>query len=612
MHAPAFLINLLIYLAAAVIAVPLFKRLGLGSVLGYLVAGLIIGPSVTGLVSDSAAVLQISELGVVFLLFLVGLELNPKRLWEMRNSIFGLGGLQVSLTIALATGALLWMGQSSASAVVIGMAIAMSSTAIALQVLAERNIMKLPSGQAAFAVSLFQDIAVVPLMLIIGLLASAAPGQNGAAGAPLIDWAATATAIGLLVGLILVGRLLLRPVLRIVAATGMREIFIAAALLVIVGSAILTASVGLSLAMGAFMAGVLLADSEYRLELEVDIEPFKGLLLGLFFIAVGMSIDLALILKQPLLVLALALAAVALKLLVLFGLAWAFKLCRQDAWVFALSVSQVGEFAFVLTALAQGNALLSPAQAGLTNAVVALSMLATPLMFLAYDALIAPRYNTTNTRPADTIQERNTVIIAGVGRFGQIISRLLAGHGHKLTLIDHDPNQIELLRGFNWHTYYGDARRPDVLENAGIAQAQLVVLAMDDPQAVLETARHLKEHHPQVKVLARARSRTDAYALMDIGVQCVRETFGASLMAAEQALQILGLSPYAAHRSARQFERFDQALLHQQYALREDRKQLLAISDQARLDLRALLEREANNPLDWQQPGPQKPGEPKA
>ncbi len=594
MHAPAFLVNLLIYLAAAVIAVPLFKRLGLGSVLGYLVAGVLIGPASFGLIADPAAVLQISELGVVFLLFLVGLELNPKRLWALRTSIFGLGGLQVGLTVLACIGVLLALKVSVSAAVVIAMAVSMSSTAIGVQVLNERNVMKQASGQAAFAVALFQDLAVVPMMLLVGMLASA--GKPGADAASTIHWAQAANAIGILAALVIGGRLLLRPILRIVAATGMREVFIAAALLVIGGSAVLTASAGLSLAMGAFMAGVLLADSEYRLELEVDIEPFKGLLLGLFFIAVGMSIDLPLIAQKPALVAGLAVLAIGIKLLVLFGLAWSFKLCKEDAWVFALSLSQIGEFAFVLTSLATEQKLLVGEQAAITNAVVALSMLSTPLLFIAYDRWIAPRYRQNTERAADPIAERNSVIIAGFGRFGQIVARILAGHGYQLTIVDHDPNQIELMRSLKWRAYYGDARRPDVLESAGVGQARLIVLAMDDPTAVQETAHHLQAQHPHLQILARARSRTDGMALRRMGITCIRETFGSALQAADHALQMLGISPYQAHRSVHHFERFDQELVEAQLAVNGDRKKLLALSDQARIDLRELLERE--NPLN--------------
>jgi monovalent cation:proton antiporter-2 (CPA2) family protein len=587
MHDHGILIQALVYLASAALFVPLFKRLGLGSVLGYLVAGIAIGPWGLRLITESEVVRQVSEFGVVLLLFLVGLELNPERLWSLRRSIFGLGTLQVAATIGAIALAARGLGADWAPAWVFGMAAAMSSTAIALQILAERRQLNAPPGQAAFAVSLFQDLAVIPLLLVLALLA---PEH----GSTVFSWEPILTAAALIAGMVAAGRLLLRPLLRVIAKVGMREIFIAFALLLIVGSAALTQSVGLSLGLGSFIAGVLLADSEYRMELEVDIDPFKGLLLGLFFIAVGMSIDIGLILAEPLKVFALAAAAVAIKFVVLRVLGGGFRLCREDGWVFGLALSQIGEFAFVLVAQAQSDRVLDAGQAALANAVVAVSMLSTPLLFVLYARFVAPRYARVDARAPDVIEERNAVIVAGMGRFGQMVVRLLTARGTPVTVIDHDPNQVEVIGRFGWRTYYGDARRPDVLEAAGIAQATLCVLAMDDPAAVLETARHLRHEHPGVQVIARARGRPDAYELERLGVQSVRETLGSALDAAERALRVLGEDAHSAHRTVETFRAHDQALFEAALALTDDDEaQLIALASQGRRELERLLATES-------------------
>lgn len=587
MHHTDYLLQALVYFGAAALFVPVFHKLGLGSVLGYLVAGAAIGPWGVRLVTDPTTVAQVSELGVVLLLFLVGLELNPQRLWSLRRAIFGLGALQVGLTIAAVTALAVLLGQSHRAAVVLGMAAAMSSTAIALQLLAERNLTKTEAGQSAFAVALFQDLSVIPLLLV---LASLAPGAGAEGGFSLLRLGQAVLVIG---AMVLIGRLALRPVLRWIAAIGMREIFIAFALFLIVGSAWLTQAVGLSMALGSFVAGVLLADSEYRMELEVDIDPFKGLLLGLFFMAVGMSIDVGLILASPLRVAALALVVVVLKLAVLLLLAQLFRLSREDAWIFGLSISQVGEFAFVLLGPAAASGVLEPRLAALANAVVAVSMLSTPLLFLAFERWIRPRLSAVRQRAPDPIEERNPVIVAGVGRFGQIVARLLLGRGCTVTIIDHDPNQVDLLRRFGFRAHYGDAARPDVLEAAGIASTRLLVLAMDDPAAVRATARHVRERHPGVQILARVHGRLDAIELVREGVPIVRETFGASLQAAQAALVALGEHPYLARQAVEQFRRHDEALLREQAAIEgENEGRYLALANEGRDRLAALLARE--------------------
>lgn len=600
MHENGFMIQALVYFAAAVILVPIFAKLKLGAVLGYLVAGVLIGPWGFKLISDPHAVENVSELGVVLLLFLVGLELNPKRLWSLRRAIFGLGGLQVLLTsVAVAAVALALLPWRPALAV--GMAACLSSTAIALQVLEERHLMATQGGQSAFAVSLFQDLAVIPLLLVLSLLAPSVGNK------PSFTWLSLVEAVALIAGMVLVGRLVLRPVFRLIASLEMREIFIAFALVLIVGSAMMTQAIGLSMGLGSFVAGILLAETEYRMELEVDIEPFKGLLLGLFFIAVGMGIDVGLLMKQPWLVLGLAFALVFIKTGVLLSLARLFKLCAQDAWVFALSLSQVGEFAFVMSNQASRSQLLSAEEAALLNGVVALSMLFTPLLFLAYERFLVPRYNNKESRAPDTIEEQNAVIIAGMGRFGQITARMLQARKVPITLIDIDPAHVEAMRKFGWRTYYGDASRPDVLEAAGVREASLVMLTMDDPQAVLDTAEHLLKNYPGVKIVARARSRPEAVKLRKLGVTSIRETYGSAIIAAQEALVALGEGPYAARKAAFQFRDHDEQLLREQVAqeLEQDEETLIALSIKARQDFANLVAREQgkNATQAWRPPG---------
>jgi monovalent cation:proton antiporter-2 (CPA2) family protein len=580
-----FLYQALIYLAAGVIAVPLFKKLGLGSVLGFLAAGTVIGPWGLKLVSKPEAVLHFAEFGVVLLLFLVGLELNPHRLWQMRRPIFGMGATQVVSTI-VAVAAIGWaLGQPSTIAVVAGMGFAMSSTAIALATLQERRLLATPGGQAGFSVLLFQDLAVIPLALLLALLAPGTASDG-------MDWMAAARAVVIIAALIAVGHFGLRPLLRVVAGTGQREVFIGFALLLVLGIAALMESLGLSMALGSFLAGVMLAESEYRHELELDIEPFKGLLLGLFFIAVGMSIDLGLFVRAPLLILALALGVVALKALLLYPIARLFGYCAPaDAFVFALSLSQVGEFAFVLFAAA--GRILPRATLDVLNAVVAVSMVATPLLMIVYARVIAPRLARGAEREANVVDEAYPVVVAGFGRFGQVVTRVLNGLGIHATLIDHDPNQIELVRRFGSKAYYGDATRLDVLEKAGVARARLLVVAIDDNVAALRLVREVRSRHPALKIIARAHARSDAFEYADLGVPAVRETFGSALDAAEAALRALDFGPMAARRVVTRFRRHDEEMLAQQSPHRGEIKQLIALQQQGREDLERLLASEA-------------------
>ena len=570
-----FLGQALIYLAAGVIAVPLFKRLGLGSVLGYLAAGMAIGPWGLRLIGHPETVLEFAEFGVVMLLFLIGLELDPQRLRTLRRPIFGMGSVQVVITAAVAAAVAWALGQPPVVALVVGMGFAMSSTAIALASLQERNLLSTPGGQAGFAVLLFQDLAVIPLLLTVGLLG----------GKASIDWGAAAVAVGLIAALITGGRLLLRPALRIIAQTRLREVFVAAALLLVIGIALLMEAVGLSMALGAFLAGVILADSEYREELEIDIEPFKGLLLGLFFIAIGMSVDLGLFARSPFLVLGVALGIVALKLAILFPIANLFGYCgRADAGLFAVALSQVGEFAFVLFGAA--GSLLPPATLALLNAAVAVSMLTTPLLFLLYQRIVSRQLAPGDP---DVVDEGNAVIVAGFGRFGQVVTRVLNGLRINATLIDHDPNQVELVRRFGNPAYYGDASRLDVLERAGIARARLLIVALDDEEAALGMVRQVRRRYPNLSIIARAHSRTDAFEYVDLRVPAVRETFGSALDAAELALRALGHGPLAARRVITQFRRHDEEMTEQMAPHRSEVKQLIALNMQGRSDLEKLL-----------------------
>jgi len=587
MQEHGFLEQALVYLAAGVVIVPVFRRLGLGAVLGYLIAGVVIGPWGLRLVAAPEAILHFAEFGVVLLLFLVGLELNPQRLWQLRKSIFGMGFAQMAVTAGAVFALALALGQPSVVGVVAGMAFAMSSTAIGLATLEEKGLLATPGGQASFAVLLFQDIAVIPMIVVLGLMTGT---QGDASG---FQWVAALRALAVIAALIVAGRLLLRPLLRWIANTRLREVFIAFSLFLVIGIALLMQTLGLSMALGAFLAGVLLADSEYRHELELDIEPFKGLLLGLFFIAVGMSIDLGLFARAPLVVLGLAAGIVALKIGLLYPVAKTFGYCgRADALLFALALSQVGEFAFVLLGSAQQ--LLPRETSDVLTAAVAVSMLSTPLLILAYERRLARASAVGAPREPDAIDERQPVIIAGFGRFGQVVARVLQGLGIGTTVVDHDPNQIELVRSFGNKAYYGDARRADLLEAAGAGAASLLVIAVDDPAAALEIAQRARARYPALPIIARARSRSDAFDYVELGVPALRETFGSALDASETALVRLGWGALAARRVVRRFRRHDEQSLLRQAPHRDEVKQLIALTQQGREDLVRLLRSEAD------------------
>lgn len=583
MNTSHFLVQAAIFLAAAIMLVPLFKRLGLGSVLGYLIAGILIGPYALKLIADPEHVMHFAEFGVVLMLFLIGLELESQKVWELRKLLFGLGGMQVVFTMGLVTVIAHGMHFNWPEALIIGMGVAMSSTAIALTALTEKKQLHTPGGQAAFATLLFQDLSVIPLFM---LLAFIAPNRSTSS----FDLLAVAKALAVILAIVIASRTLLRPLMRIIAQAGVREIFVAFSLLLVIGVSLAMQSVGLSMALGTFLAGVLLAESEYRYELRLDIEPVKGLLLGLFFISVGMTVDLSLVADQPLLIFGVALLIVLLKIAVLMGLGWLFKYSLRDKLLFGVAISQIGEFAFVIFGIALTQTSISRETYNILNAIVAVSMLITPLLLLLYDRFLTLQ---CGERPKDAIPENNSVIIAGFGRFGQIVGRVLIAKGMTPTLIDNDPNQVDLTRQFGWRCYYGDASRLDVLEEAGIAEAKLLVIALNDSAATLEMATLVKERWPGVAIVVRARSRTDAFDLRELDLNPIRETFYSSLEAARQALMATGETASAAAKIIKQFEKHDHEQLEATLKIRHDRKALSSVMEQGRQDLKTLLELES-------------------
>ena len=584
-----------IYLCAAVIAVPIAKRLGLGSVLGYLLAGIFIGP-VIGLVgSETQEIQHFAEFGVVMMLFLVGLELKPRMLWEMRNRLIGLGGLQVGITAALITGVGLLMGLFWSVALTIGLIFSLSSTAIVLQTLNEKGLTKTEGGRASFSVLLFQDIAVIPMLALIPLLAlpemagsgsehlPAAAGAHGDAGhhesMSLVDrlpgWAHALVVLGAVATVLLGGHFLSRPMFRFIAESRLREIFTASALLLVIGIALLMTLVDLSPALGTFLAGVVLANSEFRHELESDIEPFKGLLLGLFFITVGAGIDFNILFADFATVLGLTVGVMTLKGVVLYGLARLFRLETVDGWLFTLSLAQAGEFGFVLLSFSLQNHVLPPELASMLSLVVALSMLLTPVLFILYDKLILSRQIETESRKADEIEETGTVIIAGNGRFGQIVNRLLVASGVPTVVLDHEAAIIDMLSKVGVKSYYGDASRPELLHAAGIESASVIVIAIDDRERAVEMVEHVRRHYPQVKILARAFDVNHLYLLNKAGVDiAVREMFDGSLELGKAALKAVGLHPFKVEKMSQAFRKHDETGLDSLYELWDENTEM--------------------------------------
>jgi glutathione-regulated potassium-efflux system protein KefB len=590
MHGPGYLSILLVFLVAAVIAVPLFRRLGLGAILGYLVAGVAIGPDGFKLVPDPEDILAISEFGVVMLLFIIGLELSPPRLWVMRRKVFGTGGLQVLVTaVAIGLAAALVFSSWKAP-LVVGLGLALSSTAVGLQLLAERKELAAEHGRVAFAILLFQDLVAIPLLAAIPLL-----GVAKAAGAGESPLQAVAIALGAIIALVVVGRFALRHVLRLVARVNMVEVFTATALLVVVGSAWLMQSAGLSMGLGAFLAGVLLADSEYRHELESHIEPFKGLFLGLFFIAVGMSIDLNVITREPALIASAVLALLVVKFLVLLLVGrFAGGLDLRSALMLGTVLAMGGEFGFVVFAEAQKAGLIDGEMRNRLFVVIGLSMAATPLALLAVSRWLQGHAPARPSREPDAIDhEYPRVIIAGFGRMGQIVGRMLRAQKIPFTALESSVDQVDFLRRFGNKVYFGDPTRPELLRAAHADRAEVFVITTDDPEANLHVARVVKRLFPHLKVYGRARNRQHAFKLMDMGVEATRETFHSSLVIGRQVMQALGVPAEEAARNTERFLRHDETLLREQHLVYDDEAALVASAKESQRELERLFEADA-------------------
>jgi monovalent cation:proton antiporter-2 (CPA2) family protein len=584
----SLLAQIAIFLAAAVIAIPIFRYFKLGSVLGYLAAGIIIGPGCLGLISRIDATEHIAEFGIVLLMFVIGLELQPSRLWVMRKSIFGLGLAQVlATTLGLGSAAYFGFGQTWQSALIIGFGLSMSSTALVLQLLAERGQLNSQYGRSAFSILLFQDVAVLPALALLPLLGVAAARTGGPDG-----WLAVKF-VAVLATAVIGGRYVLRPMLRIVAATRVAEAFTAAGLLVVIGTALLVSQVGLSLPLGAFLAGVLLADSEFRHELEADIEPFKGLLLGLFFITVGMSANLTMVREKPLTLLSLTLGFMLVKVAVLRGIGRLNGLPNTAGRGLAFSLPSGGEFAFVLFGLAAALGIMGTEIAELLVLAVTGSMILSPLLLTIHDALFQKKE--ADSRPFDTPDELYPkVIIAGFGRFGQIVGRILRAKQISFTALEANQTQVDFLRRFGNQVFYGDASRLELLRAAHADNAEVFVLAIDDVEASVRTAELIRKHFPHLKIFARARNRQHAFRLMDLDVRySIRETLGSSLEMSARVLETLGLSKAKALETVRQFRAHDEATMAKQLAVKDDESKFQQTTRESAEQLLHLFESDA-------------------
>ncbi|QQS42958.1 MAG: cation:proton antiporter [Acidobacteriota bacterium] len=592
MAAADFLSQATVYLAAAVICVPIAKRLGLGSVLGYLIAGMLIGPYAFGFLGEEGEdLMHFAEFGVVIMLFIIGLELEPQKLWRLRKQILGVGMSQVLVTAAIIFGACLALGLIWQSALTVALALALSSTAIVLQTLAEKNLMDSEGGRNSFAVLLFQDIAVIPILAILPLLAfrSVASDEGSKTileGLPL--GLQTVAVLGAVALIVLAGRYLIVPGLRAIARARLRELFTAAALLIVVSIALLMQAVGLSPALGTFLGGVILANSEYKHELESDLDPIKGLLLGLFFIAVGASIDFDLIAANPLLVVSLTAALMAVKFAVLFGIGRFFNLLTAQNFLFAFALAQAGEFAFVIFSFAAQLGIASSETLGLGISVVALSMTVTPLLFIVNEKLIQPRLcdgTPKEDKPADAIEEKNKVIIAGFGHFGSTVGRFLRANGVEATFLDNDPDRVNLLRKLGFKVYYGDATRPDFLLSAGADDAEIFVSAIDDPERNYALVETLQKFFPHLELMMRANNRYDAYEFIEMGLGNIyRESLDTSVRLGVDVLRKLGGGAYTSYRAGQQFLKRDEAAMGELAEHRHDMKAYISEA-RARIEL---------------------------
>lgn len=581
-----------IYLAAATVAVVLARKLGFGAVLGYLFAGVLVGPWGLRLITDVESILHFSEIGVVFLLFIIGMELQPARLWVLRRSVFGLGTLQVLVTGAALTGIARWFSLGWAPAIVVGFGLSLSSTAFVLQMLAERKELTSPHGRAAFGVLLFQDLAVIPLIALVPLLANESSGVKN-----VVHLDQILKAVAVLVGFIVGGRYLLRPVLRLVASAQIHEIFTSAALLVVLGAALLMESLGLSMGLGAFIAGMLVADSEYRHQLETDIAPFKGLLLGLFFMSVGMSANLGLLVDEPGTIVSITLALIAIKAVMLFPLARVFRHKSQTALALSALLAQGGEFAFVLFHLASAEGLLPEILTNRLILAVTLSMAVTPFLYLAIVKLSSSAISEQAARPYDDVDDTShQVVIAGFGRVGQVVGRILAMRKIPFTALESSASQVDFVRRYGNKVYYGDAGRLDLLRSAHVDRAKVFVLALDDVDASVRIAQTVKHHFPALRLAARARNRQHALRLMDVGADfIIRDTLLSSIHLAGEVLKDIGLTPEEAEAATSFFLKHDNETLQKQYAFHDDEDALIRSSRDATEELRQLFKFDATH-----------------
>ncbi len=600
MHDPNFFLSAFIYLAAAVLLVPVAHRLGLGSVLGYLIGGALIGPFVLGWVGGAQGeeALHFAEFGVVIMLFMIGLELEPSRLWRMRGPIFGLGGMQVVFTALAVMGIALTCGLEYKPAIATGMILALSSTAIVIQTLQEKALMRTDGGADSFAVLLFQDIAVIPMLAVFPLLAaSGTTTEHHGWLQTLPHWAQPLVTLGAVVAIVVAGQFVVPRGFAILAKTGLRELLTAAALLLIVGVALLMTQVGLSPALGAFVAGVVLAGSHYRHELESNLEPFKGLLLGLFFLAVGASLDFSVILAKPLLVGVLVLGLIALKVAVIFVIATVLKIRGSHRWLLALALAQGGEFAFALLSMASQQQILDAETSKLLVAVVALSMAVTPLLFIVYERIIAPRYTAVSKveRAPDPIDEHAPVILAGFGRFGNFLGRFMMSQGVKVTVLESDPDHVDMLRAFGFKVFYGDATRLDLLHAAGIEQACMLIIALADQSKVARLVTEVREKYPKVRILVRAQDYDHRFELLKLGIEAedmVHEQMHSALVLATRALQALGKPAAAMEEAARKWRRYDDETMHLIVPVQDDFDAYASIVRERRIQLTQLFEKD--------------------
>ena len=602
MHEGGFFFQAFVYLTAAVVSVPIAKKLGLGSVLGYLIAGIIIGPFVLGLVGEGGqSVMQFAEFGIIMMLFLIGLELKPAMIWKLKGSILGMGGAQVSATALLVMAIALFFGLQWQTSLALGLVLALSSTAIVLQTLHEKGLMQTDGGQNSFSVLLFQDIAIIPILAVMPLLATGnvsvhSEGGGHHAAPTWIDglpiWGQTIAVLGVVAGIILAGKYLINPSFRLIAKTRLRELFTAAALLLVIAITILMGKVGLSPALGAFIAGVVLAQSEYRHELETNIEPFKGLLLGLFFISVGASIDFDVIASNPGLILELVAALVLLKFLVLVAIGRMFRMSFDNILLFALALAEGGEFAFVLFSFGLNNGVFEASLVNPLIAVVALSMAMTPLLVLLNEKLVQPRFGTKEReeKKPDMIDKKSRVIIAGFGTVGSTVGRFMQANDEEATYLDPDPDNVDLLRKMGLQVFYGDASRSNLLHAAGAAEAELLIIAVDDAEKAVEIAKTARKYFPHLEIIARTSGWEDSYELIGMGVKNIYlDTLDSSLRIGSDALSRLGHRKYNVMRAMKTFRKYEEQHLHELAEMRHDKKKLIRATKQRIEDLEKLM-----------------------